>query len=177
MKTKILIILILIAPEIIGFSLQSETKINKPLNIIKLTPTDSLKIDTTKLTKELFVKYLIDINVKHPEVAYAIAKQESAFKSKLFVLNKNLFGMRHPAVRPTKSLGSKSGYAHFETWQHSVDDYKLYLEYVGGHNMDKKRYLRHLSNNYASNTYVIHISKHFDEFHEIKNKIINDTIN
>lgn len=188
MKEKFLILLIMI----LSFMVLSVS--NKKNNVTYIIKSDNIVIkdtlvsdtlnhrlndisDTIKLTEEIFVKYLINMNIKHPEVAYAIAKQESGFGSNLFKTNNNLFGMRHPALRPTKSLGRKFGYAYFEHWKHSIEDYKLYFEYVGGHKMNKQKYLWHLQNNYASITYVKHISKHFNDFYIIKNKIINDTIN
>jgi hypothetical protein len=88
--------------------------------------------------------------------------------SNLFKTNNNLFGMRQPGVRPTKSLGSKKGFAHFESWQHSVEDYKLYLEFVGGHKMTRAQYLSHIDRSYAHAGYSTYISKFFDEFHTIK---------
>ncbi len=127
-------------------------------------------IDSTVLTKELLVGYILDKNIPHPEVAYAIARQESNMCSNLFKSNNNLFGMKHPGIRPTMSKGKKNGFAHFEKWQHSVDDYKLYLEFVDGHKMSKEEYLSHLDRNYAHAGYSSYLSKFFDEFHELKKK-------
>ncbi len=106
--------------------------------------TEVIVIDSSKLNRELLVSYILDKNIAHPEIAYAIVRQESNMCSDLFKANNNLFGMKHPGVRPTKSLGRKNGFAHFEKWQHSVDDYKLYLEFVGGHKITKQAYLIHL---------------------------------
>lgn len=168
-----------------SMSINNKTNINMTLNkkdLYEDTLVDDtineykgLNIDTTKL-EELFIKYIVDIDIKHPEVAYGIAKQESAFRSRLFKSNNNLFGMRHPKVRPTKSLGNKLGFAHFENWQHSVDDYKLYIEFCNGHKMSKKQFLSYIKNNYANSNYVLHISKHFNEFYVLKDKIFGDTI-
>lgn len=185
MKKRILTLLVVI-PSFLVLSVNNN-KTNQ-LNVVNYKTTykdtsitDSIKIyhipDSVKLTEELFVKYLMNINIKHPEIAYAIAKQESGFRSKLFKTNNNLFGMKHPGVRPTKSIGPKNGFAHFEHWKHSIEDYKLYFEYVGGHKMNKQKYLWHLKNNYATQSYVNQISKHFDDYYVIENKIINDTIN
>jgi hypothetical protein len=125
-------------------------------------------IDSTKISKELLVSYLIYKKIHHPEVAYAIIRQESNMCSNLFKTNNNLFGMRHPRVRPNKSLGNKKGFAHFESWQHSVEDYKLYVEFVGGHKMTRAQYLSHIDRSYAHAGYSAYISKFFDEFHTIK---------
>ena len=186
MKTRILSLLIIIPSFLVlsinnkktnGAYIIKQKMINKDTLVNDTIKSNTYHIpDSVKLTEELFVKYLINIDIKHPEIAYAIAKQESGFRSNLFKTNNNLFGMKHPGVRPTKSIGRKNGFAHFEHWKHSIEDYKLYFEYVGGHNMDKQKYLWHLKNNYATQSYVNQISKHFDNYYVIKNKIINDTI-
>jgi hypothetical protein len=120
--------------------------------------------DSTNLTKELLVKFVLSEKIAHPEVAYAIARQESNLCSNLFKKNKNLFGMRQPGVRPTLSIGRKSGFASFKKWQHSVLDYKLYLEFVGGHTMTREQYLAHLDRSYAHHGYSNYIRLHFQEF-------------
>jgi hypothetical protein len=150
----------------LGKSDKKDIKVVKKM--IKDT-TEVVAVDSSKLDKELLVNYILKQNIQHPEVAYAIVRQESNMCSNLFKSNNNLFGMKHPGVRPTKSLGRKSGFAHFEKWQHSVEDYKLYLEFVGGHMMSKQQYLLHLDRNYAHRGYSSYISKFFEEFYELKN--------
>ena len=133
--------------------------------------TEVIVIDSSKLDKKLLVSYILDKNIAHPEVAYAIVRQESNMCSDLFKANNNLFGMKHPGVRPTKSLGRKNGFAHFEKWQHSVDDYKLYLEFVGGHKITKQAYLIHLDRNYAHAGYSNYLDNYFEEYFLIKNEL------
>ena len=133
--------------------------------------TEVIVIDSSKLNRELLVRYILDKNIAHPEVAYAIVRQESNMCSDLFKANNNLFGMKHPGVRPTKSLGRKNGFAHFEKWQHSVDDYKLYLEFVGGHKITKQAYLIHLDRNYAHAGYSKYLDNYFEEYFLIKNEL------
>ncbi len=126
-------------------------------------------IDSTKLNKELLINYLVTQKIPHPEVAYAIIRTESNMCSNIFKSNNNLFGMKQPGVRPTLSKGPKYGFASFEKWQHSVLDYKLYLEFVGGHKMTRDSYLSHLDRNYAHKGYSTHIIKFFDEFYSYAN--------
>ena len=145
---------------------------NKKIKVVKKVIKDTtvvVAVDSSKLDRELLVSYILEKNIHHPEIAYAIVRQESNMCSNLFKTNNNLFGMRHPGVRPTKSLGSKKGFAHFESWQHSVLDYKLYLEFVGGHKMTRAQYLLHIDRSYAHAGYSTYISKFFDEFHALKN--------
>ena len=89
---------------------------NKKIKVVKKVIKDTttvVAIDSSKLDRELLVSYILKKNIQHPEVAYAIVRQESNMCSNLFKTNNNLFGMRHPRVRPNKSLGDKKGFAHF----------------------------------------------------------------
>jgi len=166
MKITVLFMVIAMAvTSLMSLGKSQKTKIKK----IEMIDTTSVKADGSLLTKELLVNYILEQKIPHPEVAYAIIRQESNLSSNLFKTNNNLFGMKHPGVRPTKSLGRKNGYAHFESWQHSVLDYKLYLEFVQGHKMTKEQYLHHLDRNYAHVGYSTYISKFFDEFDTLKN--------
>ena len=168
---KITALFIVIAIAITSLMSLGKSTETKSINVksTKVEDTITKSVDSTLLTKELLVSYLLHKKIQHPEVAYAIIRQESNLSSNLFKTNNNLFGMRQPGVRPTKSLGSKKGFAHFESWQHSVEDYKLYLEFVGGHEMSKNQYLAHLDRNYAHKGYSTHIIKFFDEFYNYAN--------
>jgi uncharacterized FlgJ-related protein len=66
----------------------------------------------------------------------AHAKVESGnFTNNLVRNHNNLFGMKHPSVRPTTSVGAKAraegknGYAEFSNVADSIVDYLLWLEY------------------------------------------------
>ncbi len=126
-------------------------------------------VDSTKINKDMLIEYILTQDIAHPEVAYSIIMTESGMCSKIFKSNNNLFGMKQPGVRPTMSKGPKYGFASFEKWQHSVLDYKLYLEFVGGHKLTRDQYLAHLDRNYAHRGYSTYISKFFDEFYSYAN--------
>ena len=146
---------------------KSEKKQIKVTKKVTEDTTTVVVIDSSKLDKKLLVSYILKQNIKHPEIAYSIIMTESGMCSKLFKSNNNLFGMRQPGVRPTMSKGAKYGFASFEKWQHSIDDYKLYLEFVGGHKMTQEQYLAHLDKNYAHKGYSNYIKKFFEEFKQI----------
>lgn len=169
---KVTLMFALIATVVAG--LMSLGKSDKKI-VVKKPPiedtTEVIAIDSSKLNRELLVSYILEKNIPHPEVAYAIVRQESNMCSKLFKSNNNLFGMKHPGVRPTKSIGRKNGFASFEKWQHSVDDYKLYLEFVGGHKITKQAYLIHLDRNYAHAGYSNYLDNYFEEYFQIKNNL------
>ena len=166
---KITVICLMVATATFGLiSLgKSEKKQIKVTKKVTEDTTTVVIIDSSKLNKELLVSYILKQNIKHPEIAYSIIMTESGMCSNLFKSNNNLFGMRQPGVRPTMSKGAKYGFASFEKWQHSVDDYKLYLEFVGGRKMTQEQYLTHLDKNYAHKGYSNYIKKFFEEFKQI----------
>jgi uncharacterized FlgJ-related protein len=161
----------IIAALVIAFTMQSGAMRTPSKNIPPVIKSAEKvePIDSTVLTKDMLVEYILTQDIAHPEIAYAIIRQESNMCSELFKSNKNLFGMKQPGVRPTMSKGPKYGFASFEKWQHSVLDYKLYLEFVGGHKMTRDSYLSHLDRNYAHKGYSSYIIKFFAEFYSYAN--------
>lgn len=158
------------------FTMSSETIRHVPKDVphvdkhIKLIEKEEM-VDSTVLTKELLVEYILKQDIQHPEIAFSIACLESGLCSNLCKSNNNLFGMKQPGVRPTTSLGRKKGFASFKTWYHSVDDYKLFLEFTNGHKKSREEYLSYLDQFYAHPGYTRHLRKFFDEYHEIKKNL------
>lgn len=169
MKKKSVLVAVIVA-----FTMSSETIRHVPKTVpeidkhVKLIEKEEI-VDSTVLTKELLVEYIQKLDIPHPEIAYSIACLESGLISDLCKSNNNLFGMKQPGVRPTTSLGRKRGFASFKTWYHSVDDYKLFLEFTNGHKKSREEYLNYLDQSYAHPGYTKHLAKFFDEYHEIKN--------
>lgn len=70
---------------------------------------------------------LNDLNVRFPHIVVAQARVESGhFKSKIFLENNNLFGMKVAYQRCTTNKGQLNGHARYDTWQESVIDYAMY---------------------------------------------------
>jgi flagellum-specific peptidoglycan hydrolase FlgJ len=109
----------------------------------------------------LFVIDLYDI--KHKDIVFAQALIESGhFSSKVFINNKNLFGMRFPRKRETTAIHEENGYAYYESWVESVKDYKLWQQAIlkNNPNISKEQYLNILGNVYAeAPNYVAVIKK------------------
>jgi hypothetical protein len=163
MKVTVMFVMIgVLTAGLVSLGKSDKKEIKAVKKVIKDT-TEVVAVDSSKLDKELLVNYILKQDIKHPEIAYSIIMTESGMCSNLFKSNNNLFGMKHPGVRPTKSLGRKNGFAHFEKWQHSIQDYKLYLEFVGGHMMSQQQYLLHLDRNYAHRGYSSYITKFFEQ--------------
>ena len=80
-----------------------------------------------EFSEEAFINYLRDINIRFPEVVYAQAYLESGgFKSEIFKVNNNLFGMKVAKQRPTTALMLDRNHAVYDHWKSSVIDYALY---------------------------------------------------
>jgi hypothetical protein len=89
--------------------------------------------------------------VNFPDVAMAQAKLETGhFESAVFKENNNLFGMKHPSVRQTVSLGANRGHAKYKSWQDSVKDYKLWQDFYKVSTMNKAQFINKLNRIYCS---------------------------
>lgn len=90
---------------------------------------------TAKFSEGNLLELLILLGAPSPKIIVKQAKLESGwFKSRLFVYENSLFGMHYPRLRETYSdryviadNGSKC--ASYGSWQSSVLDLLLYLDY------------------------------------------------
>jgi uncharacterized FlgJ-related protein len=81
-------------------------------------------------TKEKFIDKLTHSNIDFPVIVYAQGILESGnFESKLFRENNNMFGMRHPRVRPRTSLRDLNNYAYYRDWESAIDDMVMFQNY------------------------------------------------
>lgn len=134
---------------IIKYKSSENTKVvvlNKVKFVEKVT---QFSIDELKST-------LITMNIKFPHIVLAQAILESGnFKSKVFLTNNNMFGMRIAKSRPTTAHDNGSGYAMYDNWIMSVLDYALFQSAFLRKIDTEEAYYRYLSDNYASDpTYV-----------------------
>jgi uncharacterized FlgJ-related protein len=118
-------------------------------------------IEYSAFTPELFYEYMQLIDVQQVKFSYAMAKLETGnFTSFLFENNCNLFGMRHPNVRPTLSRASIYEHAFYSHWTESVRDYKLWQDYMQSHNYDLSDYPAFLKKaGYSVNTGYVKLVK------------------
>jgi uncharacterized FlgJ-related protein len=116
----------------------------------------SYKINHSRLYAKL-----IEHGVRYPDIAFAQALLESGyFKSPLFNRANNLFGMQMPTKRPTTATGITNGYSKYETWSHSVLDYKLLQEalFKRKGEMSRHEYLKYIDRWYSRDgKYIIKI--------------------
>jgi uncharacterized FlgJ-related protein len=117
-----------------------------------------LMLTLTSFNEENEVTYqglyneILEQGLEFPDIVFAQAILESGhFNSKVFKENNNLFGMRQASKRLTVSKGKLNGYAIYDSWQESVEDYYLYQEYsFKKRNFTRSEYLSRLNKSYAS---------------------------
>jgi hypothetical protein len=105
-------------------------------------------------TERKLVDYLIELNIKFPDIVFAQARYESGnFGSRIFLENHNLFGMKVANVRATTALGEQYGHAYYSNWKQSVLDYALYQNAYTRKLKTREEYMTYLKNYYAEGTY------------------------
>jgi hypothetical protein len=117
-----------------------------------MTPEEiSLVIEKTdEFSPDKLQRYLIELNIKFPEIVYAQAVLETGtFSSPVFKGNHNLFGMKEAKVRPTTNLGTDQGHAVYRSWRESVIDYALYQTAYLSTIQTEEEYYNYLSKFYA----------------------------
>jgi len=105
---------------------------NRKENVVKIDSKEQIdsivaKFENDTLNQMNVSFLLLELQVEQPEMVLRQALLESAyFKSRNCKLNNNLFGMGVATRRPTYGYyTSTSRYARFDSWAHSVGDYKL----------------------------------------------------
>jgi hypothetical protein len=105
---------------------------------------------------DLFFEYVKQCGIRYPHIAMAQAVLESAeFKSNIFRIANNAFGMKVARSRPTTCNGEHSGHAYYDDWRLSVQDYALYQAAYLRKVRSEDEYYEFISNSYAGDpTYV-----------------------
>jgi len=117
---------------------------------------------------ENFKEYLTLRGIKYQKIIVKQAILETGyFTSLVFTVNNNLFGMRHPRIRNTVSLGSNLNHAKYRHWTDSVEDYILWQDY---HNrLIEDCYYTFLKKvGYATDTQYTKKLKTIDTMHNLK---------
>ena len=84
----------------------------------------------------------LELYVKYPKIALAQSKLETGyFTSDIWKENKNLFGMKHPKIRPTYSMGEARKSAVYNHWLYSVKDYRLMQDWYFDRGKDMDYFL------------------------------------
>jgi flagellum-specific peptidoglycan hydrolase FlgJ len=134
-----------------------------------------IKLNNEQIPKINYVNLyntILSLGILYPDIVFAQAVLESgSFKSNLTILNNNIFGMRYPSIRETTAIGKgKSGYAKYETWVHSVEDYLHWQEFLFSKRgeLSKTEYFAYLKRWYAKDkNYVIKVKEKIKEYKHI----------
>lgn len=103
-----------------------------------------------EFSEEKLDAYLKEINIKFPDIVKAQATLETGyFKSEIFLVNHNLFGMKVAKLRPTTALGENRGHAYYDNWKQSVIDYAFYQSSYLRQAKTEEEYLGYLKISYA----------------------------
>jgi len=84
---------------------------------------------TINKTYKTFYFDLLEQGFNYMQARYIFSQaafETANFTSNLFQKNNNLFGMKHPAIRSTTSLGEKNGFAYYNSVIDSIKDFQLY---------------------------------------------------
>jgi uncharacterized FlgJ-related protein len=115
-------------------------------------PHTKAKNDLSILNKENLWLTIKAMDIMYPEIAFAQAILETGhFKSNNCKEANNLFGMMMPNVRETVAVRkNERGFAVYETWIHSVQDYALYQEFMmRNRKMTRSQYLNFIDRKYS----------------------------
>ena len=101
-------------------------------------------------TERELKEYATRIGIQHIPIVVNQWKIESNWgKSNLAVKYRNLFGMRKHSRKQSFSIGTtKSGFAIYERWQDSVNDYLIW-QMLYAKDLTREQYLRYLQKNYG----------------------------
>jgi hypothetical protein len=111
--------------------------------------------------KEQLAAMLKELNVKFPHIVMAQSIIETGhWKSKVFLENNNLFGMKEALRRVSTSKGTQLNHAYYNHWRESVYDYAFYqCRYLSDIDTEAE-YYQYLGGSYAeAGNYVEVIKK------------------
>ena len=128
----------------------SENKSTESRELLLPKEVSSKSIDTLRFTPEGLKQALYLLGVKNPDIVYKQAVLETKhFTSNIFKENNNLFGMKHPNVRSTTSLGKNRGHAKYANWLDSVIDMTHFQNYYSHRIKKSSDYYKFLDGVYA----------------------------
>jgi hypothetical protein len=106
--------------------------------------------DADPFTQEKLIQMIKELNIKYPHIVLAQSMVETGkWKSKIFLENQNLFGMKEAKMRITTAGGTQYNHAYYNHWRESVYDYAFYqCRYLHGVKSENE-YFQYLAANYA----------------------------
>lgn len=94
--------------------------------------------------RDSILNYMFQLRIEHAEILLGQAILETHhFKSKIFLENNNLFGMKMPKQRPTLAIGINRGHAVFRNWKECIIDLAIWQS-IYGRKMSEDKYFEML---------------------------------
>lgn len=130
-----------------------------------------------ELTKENIIKVAVYLEIEKIDVFfYQVIIESGNLKSKVCTNNNNIKGMRLAKQRFTYGIGSKSKYAVYKTWIHSIADYKIWQlqnpwlknKETYGEYLDRRGYGASSSYGRRMEKYSNKIFKKYQQFYNIE---------
>lgn len=172
LSTKKILVLLFTLASIISFtSVLIGKKIGKTESLVEYTEMEKMVLinDADGFSKDKLVQMLKDLNIKYPHIVLAQSMIETGnWKSKIFLENQNLFGMREAKSRITTAAGTQHNHAYYEHWRASVYDYAFYQSRYLHNLKNENEYFQYLSANYAENPNYINAVRSLIEKENLK---------
>lgn len=136
------------------------TLLKKELSLVNALNKAEEALETSKkevndFSEENLLSFMKQIKLKHSDIAFSQAVLETSnFKSKIFLYNNNLFGMKEAKVRGTVNKGTNRGHAKYDNWRESVIDYLLWQQNYANFD-DEKEYIKKIDEVYAEDSNYI----------------------
>jgi uncharacterized FlgJ-related protein len=130
--------------------------------------------DADEFNKEKLIQMLKELNVKYPHIVLAQSIIETgSWRSKIFLENNNLFGMKEARKRITTAGGTQHNHAYYNHWRESVYDYAFYqCRYLNSISSETE-YYNYLSSYYAESPHYVNSIRELIERENIKNYFKN----
>jgi len=141
------VIALMVISLLLGISFStSETK-TKLIKIVRHSVVyKNVKDD---FSEQKLKEYILELNLKCPEVILAQAKLESGnFTSRAFREQNNLFGLHVARQRPTLAKKGRGKLAHYNSWRDSVVDYAFLVADRMRKLKTREAYFEYLDANY-----------------------------
>lgn len=117
-------------------------------------------LEDSEFSQEALIEFLEETNIRFPHIVLAQSVLETGnYKSEVFAMNHNLFGMKQARVRPTTALGTSIGHAYYNNWKESVYDYALYQAAYLKNVKTEDQYFEYLGSNYAEAEHYVRALK------------------
>ena len=141
---------LILAAMIFGMALAGALSDDDKIKFLFKTKTTTIyKVKKDVFSEQKLKAYILELNLRFPEVVLAQAKLESGnFTSRAFREQNNLFGMHVARSRPTLAKKGKGRLAHYSSWRDSVVDYAFLVADRMRKLNSREEYFKYLDANY-----------------------------